>query len=184
MGLRASSAAAPRQSLFSITNMVPSSASPPMPTAYKEFIDVILFDFDGVLTNKDHRYFEHWTDYDLQTLTKTNLKTTFGDDARINELMLHFEFLTANNVKIYCIANETCKKVLAIFEKLGFDKWFDKDTIIGSDHHLIEVNSKIKLFILKLIQQANIHLCATYFISSNIGLCQNDMLKIQKCVKM
>jgi len=30
------------------------------------------------------------------------------------------------NVKIFCIASEQTSKIFAIFEKLGFEKYFDK----------------------------------------------------------
>ena len=164
-------------------------------------IKIILYDFDGVLTNKKHRYFEHWTQIDVEALTKEHLNTIFGSDQRINYLYQHFNFLISNNIKIFCISNENSSKIWTIFKKLNFENVFNKECIISCN------SSKITLFILDLIKKEeidndqllyisanhenirhflNINLCTTYQINSNYGILSNnddhDIINIQNLV--
>lgn len=167
-------------------------------------IKVILYDFDGALSMESrYRYFEHWTDDDVDVISTELLNKLFGDNNRINELNLHFKELNQNNIQIFCISNDNISKINIILNKIGLNEYFNYNNIIGNDHKLInndKINYKINLFILKLIKLKNINndellyvssnnqniiylknnnFCKTYHVYSNDGLNKNDLKIIQ-----
>ncbi len=167
-------------------------------------IKIILYDFDGVLTTQcKYRYFEHWNDNDITSLTRKHMNTIFGNDKRINVLKNNFKKWNQNGyTKQKIITFETTNKILKILNKIGLNVYFNdiQNDIIGCDNQEKEKFS-IKYFILKLINMQNIgydeilyisadhenvthfnniNLCQCYHIKLNGGLNQNDINIIHK----
>eukprot|EP01084_Bolivina_argentea_P250597 419946_1 len=163
-------------------------------------IEIILYDFDGVLTTEcKYRYFEHWNDNDITSLTRKHMNTIFGDDKRINIIKNNFIKWKNNGKQIKIISYENTNKINRILNKIGLDKYFDKENdIIGCDNKIFDDETKfsIKYFILKLISMQqieydeilyisadeenvthfkNINLCQCYHIKLNGGINENDI---------